>query len=76
MKKKILAQIMILSFAVGGLFVVGNNVFADDTTPKPPGDQVGGALTRYLNRCSHYHNYQECTLRANINECDYTLHCP
>ena len=33
MKKKILTQIMVLSFAVGGLFVVGNNVLADDTQP-------------------------------------------
>lgn len=32
MKKKILTQIMVLSFAVGGLFVVGNNVLATDTT--------------------------------------------
>ena len=36
---------MVLSFAVGGLFVVGNNVLAD-TTPKPPGDQDdGGEIT-------------------------------
>ena len=27
MKKKILTQIMVLSFALGGLFVVGNNVY-------------------------------------------------
>jgi len=32
MKKKILTQIMVLSFALGGLFVVGNNVLATDTT--------------------------------------------
>jgi len=29
MKKKILSQLMILSFAFAGLFLVGNNVFAD-----------------------------------------------
>jgi len=35
MKKKFLTQIMVLSFAVGGLFVVGNNVLADTTIIKP-----------------------------------------
>ncbi len=32
MKKKILSQLMILSFAVAGLFLVGNNVLAGDPT--------------------------------------------
>jgi hypothetical protein len=33
MKKKILSQLMILSFAFAGLFLVGNNLMAD--TPPP-----------------------------------------
>jgi len=32
MKKKILTQIMVLSFAFGGLFVVGNNVLGNNCT--------------------------------------------
>ncbi len=41
MKKKILSQLMILSFAFAGLFLVGNNVFAEQETtpiinPEPP----------------------------------------
>ncbi|MFN3554474.1 MAG: hypothetical protein ACK4VN_00765 [Bacteroidales bacterium] len=43
MKKKILSQLMILSFAFAGLFLVGNNVFADPAVLMPPDDQSGGA---------------------------------
>ena len=40
MKKKILSQLMILSFAFAGLFLVGNNVFAEQ-------EQTGELITGY-----------------------------
>ena len=37
MKKKILSQLFILSFAFAGLFLVGNNMFASNCTSGGPG---------------------------------------
>ena len=42
MNKKILSQLMILSFAFAGLFLVGNNVFADPTEDHYAEDEDGG----------------------------------
>jgi len=45
MKKKILSQLMILSFAFAGLFLVGNNVFADPTVEHGDDEEPGGGNT-------------------------------
>jgi len=41
MKKKILSQLMILSFAFAGLFLVGNNVFGDNMVNEESMDNKG-----------------------------------
>ncbi len=41
--KTIRKNVLLLAFAAGALFLIGNNVFADPTMPEPPpGDQGGG----------------------------------
>ena len=45
MKKSILKNLVILSFAFGGLFLVGNNVFGMHEMKKEDGDGGGGTIT-------------------------------
>jgi hypothetical protein len=42
MKKSILKNLVILSFAFGALFMIGNNVFAQDNELKHADDGQGG----------------------------------
>jgi len=46
--KTIRKNFLLLAFAAGALFLIGNNVFADPTTIiAAPGDQVGGGGITY-----------------------------
>ncbi len=40
--KTIRKNVLLLAFAAGALFLIGNNVFADPTMPEPPPDGQGG----------------------------------
>jgi hypothetical protein len=65
MKKKILSQLMILSFAFAGLFLVANNLMADNTGEHDEGD-IPPAIT-----C---HQYSE-TGRCNVCWINTTFFC-
>jgi len=46
--KTIRKNFLLLAFAAGALFLIGNNVFADPTTIiADPGDQAGGSEKLY-----------------------------
>ncbi len=48
MKKKILKNVVILTFALFGLGIIGNNVIlAKDTIIEDPGDGGGGSTIKY-----------------------------
>ncbi|MDX9942250.1 MAG: hypothetical protein RBS53_08515 [Bacteroidales bacterium] len=74
--KTIRKNFLLLAFAAGALFLIGNNVFAgeDPNESEDPGD--GSVIQLYYHKCSHYHNYQECRRKISHYPCDYSLNCP
>ena len=70
MKKKFLTQIMVLSFAVGGLFVVGNNLQAMHNLKEYDDLEAGGITCNQHPgsdaRCWIWHQIQlECVWTGN-----------
>jgi hypothetical protein len=53
MKKKILKNLLVLCFAFGGLFLIGNNVMARDVLEKPG----PGGIT-----CHQYSEFGRCNV--------------
>jgi len=44
--KTIRKNFLLLAFAAGALFLIGNNVFADPTMPEPPPGDQGGEIKK------------------------------
>jgi len=68
MKKKILSQLMILSFAFAGLFLVGNNVLgnggqSDDLEPGQP------TLYQSMSYCGGWTIKLSCTTTPRATRC-------
>jgi len=62
MKKSFFKKIMILCFAVFGMVMIGNNVFADPNDGEDPGDgdSGGGLITCYTESVSISGYYTHC----------------
>ena len=77
MKKLILKNVAILTFALFGLGIIGNNLsYAKDSVYHDPGDGGGGSgIQLYRHSCSHYNNYWECRSTVNTYECDKATSC-
>ena len=68
MKKKILSQLMILSFAFAGLFLVGNNVFGNrsESDHLEPGQPT---LYQSMSYCGGWTMKLSCTTNPRATRC-------
>jgi hypothetical protein len=67
---------MILCFAIFGMVMTGNKVFADPNDGEEPGEGGGGGLELYLHDCSNYNTYRYCSVQKTHLSCDNWRKCP